>query len=272
MRTALFVLVATAAVPLALAQGEISKPPTSKDEAVIQAIRNLSSDVPQERVKAAAFFIDHPDPRALQALLRCSDYHIETSEEVRVNAVRALGEIGMKEAYEPLLKITKDEPRDTVKWVAILSLGKIHEPRAFDQLREWIEKPGPGPAAADWRFLAAYAIGYTRDKRALTVLDAALGDKDKRVRRDAARGLEAYGSPEGCDILLSHIELETSGETMAAMVKALRELKCQQAIPVFQKLKAKLDTNDGEFKQMDQVMDAAAEVIKKSAASSSSSS
>lgn len=241
------------------AEGEITKPPAGmQPDAALGAIRNFGSDNRQTRIEAAQFFITNPDPRAFEAALRHSDSHAETDAEVRMNSVRALGEIGLREAYEPLLKCLSEEPEDTVKWVAVIALGKIHEPRAFDQLRQWIE----GREHPEWRPLATYAIGYTKDKRAMTVLAAALGVADYRVRREAARALEVMGDPEGCHVILSHIEQETSGEAMRAAIKALTQLKCADALPVFDKLKAKLNTNDGEFKQMDQAMDEAAKLIR----------
>ena len=242
---------------------DIDKPPTPpadpKDQQVLHGIRTLSHENAAMRAQAALQFVNQPDPRAFEHLLRLIDVNREADEDVRLNAVRALGEIGNPEAYRPLLKVLGSDPRETVQWVAIISIGKIQAPESFERLAAILADP-PKP---EWKHLAAYALGHTGDDRALRLLDEAFSDPDRRVRRDAARALAALADPSGCKVLLAHITNEPKQESMRAMADALVKLNCLDALPVFEQLKEKLDSKQGEFLKIDTYLDESAAEIRR---------
>lgn len=237
---------------------EGTKPKDQLDAVILAQIRNLESDKTERRVEAARFFVRNPDPRAFEALRRHIDFNAEKSTDVRVDSVRALAELGNKDAFQPLMTALEKDPEDAVKWVVVLAIGQVNDPRGFDLLREWIETD----EHPEWRNLAAYGIGLSRDKRALTILAATLANPEYRVRRDSARGLSALGDHEGCAILLSRMKLETSGNVMREMIRSLGQLGCEDAPALFEELKKKLDLTKGEFRGINQPMDEVAKKIR----------
>lgn len=229
---------------------EISQPPKpeSPEEALtLASIRALSHENAKTRAAAALRFVNFPDPRAVDGLIPLVDHKREGDVEVRVNAVRALGEIGDPKAYDPVLKAMQTDPNRQVPWVCLISIGKIRDPRGFEQLRTVLQTD----ERLEWRHIAAYALGYTGNKGVLDLLTVAIGSPEMKLRRDAARGLAAANDPSGCPVILGRLELETTGEAMRAMIDALLTLKCQDAIPVFERMKKKLEGKRGEFDRID---------------------
>lgn len=239
-----------------LAGDEISKPPQpqTKEEAMtLASIRALSHENPKTRAAAAMHFVNFPDSRAVDALVLLLDPKKETDMEVRMNAARALGEIGDPKAYEPIVRTMQTDPSRQVQWVAVISVGKIRDPRNFEQLRTIVKTD----ERLDWRHIAVYAIGYTGNKAALELLTGAIAEPDMPMRRDAARGLAVTKDAAACPIVLGRVELETTGEAMRAMIDALVALECKDAIPLFERMKKKLAGVRGEFDRIDRDLDEA---------------
>jgi len=241
-----------------LSAAPITKPPEKTPDPVDETIRALSSDNAEARANAAFHFIYHPVKKALAPLTHLTDPKVEPEENVRLDAVRAIGEIGAKESFGPLMKVLNNDPRRTVKWVAIIALGQIRSPKAFAELKKLLL----GDEHVAWRHLAAYALGYTGDEKARDLLIGALKNQDKKVRRDAARGLERLALPETCPAVAAHLPEETDAEAMRAMIHTVETLKCNEALPVFAVLKKQLDTTKRPFLHMDTIMDEAAKNIK----------
>jgi len=140
----------------------------------------------------------------------------DKNEEVRKNAVRALGEIKDSRAVKPLIAALNDEDKDfreivaealgrmedhrvveplisilhnqdedeNVRWEAAASLGKIKDPRAVEPLINALRDK-----SRDIRSIAAAALGEINDDLGLEPLIEALKDRDKSVRRNAALAL-----------------------------------------------------------------------------------
>ena len=129
------------------------------------------------------------------------------SSEDRVNAARALGEIGDARAVDPLISTLKDED-SLVRSNASMALGEIGDGRAVDPLIEILNDK-------EWqvRREAAIALGEIGDARAVGRLIEALKDEHSWVRTAAAYALGRTGDARGVDPILEALRDEVQTET-----------------------------------------------------------
>jgi HEAT repeat protein len=129
------------------------------------------------------------------------------SSEDRVNAARALGEIGDARAVDPLISTLKDED-SLVRSNASIALGEIGDGRAVDPLIEILNDK-------EWqvRREAAIALGEIGDARAVGRLIEALKDEHSWVRTAAAYALGRTGDARGVDPILEALRDEVQTET-----------------------------------------------------------
>lgn len=107
--------------------------------------------------------------------------------DLRADAAFALGQLGSKEALEPLIEALRDE--DTViRTEAAGALGGVRDSRAVEPLIRALYDP-------QWevRSNAALSLGALADARALPHLLTALEDPNDEVRFWAARALGDLG-------------------------------------------------------------------------------
>lgn len=118
----------------------------------------------------------------LLALL--DDRAIRDGIVVRIQAVRALGEMRAVAAVEPIGRLlTSDERRD-VRSFAAIALGKIGSPSGVGPLIRAL-----GDEGSSVRSVAAENLGRIRGSTALAALCEALKDDSTRVRTSAAEAL-----------------------------------------------------------------------------------
>ncbi len=151
-------------------------------------------------------------------------------DEVREEAVRALGELNDRRAVEPLISILNDENR-YIRREAAKSLGRIGDERAIpplisalkdedrygregaaEGLGEMGEKAvGPlisGLHNPDWhvRMGAAIALRIIGDKSTIDPLITALGDENRFVRREVTKSLGRIGDVRVVDPLIRALD------------------------------------------------------------------
>jgi len=105
-------------------------------------------------------------------------------EDVRWKAAIALGEIGDIRAIEPLIGRLCDQDR-YVKGRVAVALGMIGQPAVTPLIRALREGDG------SIRWGAVIALGRIRDPRAIAPLVQAIGDKYENVRSEALASLKA---------------------------------------------------------------------------------
>jgi HEAT repeat protein len=107
--------------------------------------------------------------------------------QVRVFAVRALGNIGDTEAISALARATADRDA-TVRETAADELGRLRAVQAFDALVRMFDDPDE-----DTRWAAVRAVGNLRTPEAVPHLIDALRDPVAQVANAAERGLQQLG-------------------------------------------------------------------------------
>lgn len=138
---------------------------------------------------------------ALIAALRDED------ARTRLEAAKALGEIGNPSAVEPLIAALKDVNAE-VRGAAVVSLSYMKDPRVVEPLIAVLKDE-----SKQVRLYAAGALGRAKDPRAIEPLVAALKDQAVEVRGRAAAGLGSLKDPR----------------TLGALIQALRELKDRES-------------------------------------------
>lgn len=129
---------------------------------------------------------------------------------VRLHAVEALGKLRAKEAVDPLLDLTFNDPDAAVREDAVRALGEIGDPRAVDFLLVVIKTPGLRPIAIE-------SLGKIGDRRAVPALVAVVTGES---RPEVSRALH------GCQD-----RWDEEMEAMGAAVTALARIKDPVAIP-----------------------------------------
>ncbi len=151
-------------------------------------------------------------------------------DEIREEAVRALGELNDPRAVDPLIDILDDENR-YIRREAAKSLGRIGDHRAIPALINALkdeDRYGREGAAEglgemgdralqpllramgddDWhvRMGAAIALRIIGDRSALDSLIPAIGDENRFVRREVVKSLGRIGDHRVIDILIGALK------------------------------------------------------------------
>lgn len=200
----------------------------------------------------------------------------EKDDFVRWSAAFALGIIGDEKAIKPLVKLLNDKD-DLVRAEAAFSLSRIGKSAVPLLIEKLKDKDG------EIRALAAEALGYTKDRRAVAALLGALKDdkevvvramaaqalgdlklkeaspalievlKDRKereyVREKAAEALGKIGLKEAADVLLEVVKDEKEGRYIrCAAAEALGRLGEKRAVEALIKLlQSGLDSAEGVF-------------------------
>ena len=69
-----------------------------------------------------------------------SDLKTSSSEKVRYNAARILGELGDSKAVEPLIDVLRNDKNGSVRLYAARALGELGDTKATEFLIESLEK------------------------------------------------------------------------------------------------------------------------------------
>lgn len=200
----------------------------------------LLAQVSAEVVAAAIVTLDQDAAwAAVGPLLDALIYHGDDEEaeaddrEVRLNAALALGHLGDRQSFEPLLHALATDDL-TVRWYVIDALGMLADPRAVGPLIAALAHPDIDMRKAAWRALAAIgapavepllaalasgdayswatrALGAIGDPRAISPLIAVLTDRSRAdtTRYWAAAALGQLGAAAAFGLLVRLLEDDT---------------------------------------------------------------
>jgi HEAT repeat protein len=150
----------------------------------LSAAREIAADAAASGVRGVVVWVRKgvPGPSIVRALVeRLRD----PSAEVRQTAARALGNLRIREASEPLAAALGDEVL-TVRLEAVASLGKIGDPRGLQPLAAVLDDP-------ELRASAIWALGAIGDRGAVPLLKPLAEHPDGVVRFNARRALRKLG-------------------------------------------------------------------------------
>lgn len=145
--------------------------------------------------------LDHPNPvirrRMIDVLAPIGDaevaeqleriLRVDTADEVRMAAARALGEIADPASVDAIKEALHNDEFN-VRCQAIGALGAIGDEECYNTLILLLEDQ-----VSEVRFHAAAALGEVGDKKAIPALKSLLKDKNAMVVRGATKALEKLG-------------------------------------------------------------------------------
>ena len=159
------------------------------EEIAVSALaRALRSDANARVREMAAWSLSHGrrDDRAVDALSSAATS--DAQEEVRATATWALGNLGLRDSEEALLKVL-DDRSESVRMRATWALGNIGIRRAPARVVALLRDE-----SRDVRMLAAWVLFRTEDPSAAPALEAALREEQDRSLRSAyIRAIAAMG-------------------------------------------------------------------------------
>jgi HEAT repeat protein len=150
----------------------------------LSAAREIATDAAATGLRGVAVWVLEGVPgssvaRALVERLQ------DPSAEIRQTAARALGNLHIREASEPLAAALRDEVL-TVRLEAVTSLGKVGDPRGLEPLAAVLDDP-------ELRGAAIWALSAIGDRRAVPLLKPLAENPDDVVRFNARRALRRLG-------------------------------------------------------------------------------
>lgn len=131
-------------------------------------------------------------------------------DEVKVEAIRTLGEAGCEPAVAHLADLLRKGQRDKVTEAAIDALGAISSPEAIPILIEYMKH-----RRTRVRVLAINAIAEIKDPQVSEALKTALRDSNPEVRKTAALALGRYGDSSAIDVLFKAFDRNVNEAVMA---------------------------------------------------------
>lgn len=154
--------------------------------------------------------------------------------EIRRDAAKSLGTLGVMTAVDPLIVALKD-PDPSVRTAAIYALNLLGDPRAVEPFIISLKDED-----VSVRIAAAQALGYSADPRAADPLIITLKDEDLSVREAASdalirigepavKALSTSGDPQAVDILIA-ILIDDRGIVSVAVANALGEIGDLRAV------------------------------------------
>jgi HEAT repeat protein len=199
------------------------------------------------------------DPAAIPPLGALLD---ESDIVVVVLGVRALGETGRPEAAAPLVKLGRELAREadaqrpsarlverlTVRIEVIRALGRLGDSRAWPLIERSLAVKLPGATSAEalrirerlyeLRRAAVLALSGMRDQqKALGWLSRLLGDRDPRIRAEAARALGLRGEQEGVAVLRKALR-DKDPEVRWEAARAFGRVPARESAPALRQLLA----------------------------------
>lgn len=130
------------------------------------------------------------DKNSLFPLIDCLE---DESPQVRINALGALSQLEDPRAIDPILETIGQESQDTVKQMAILSLGPLgqNNDRIIDPLIKLLSSPDPRI-----RQYSIVSLGRTKSPKIIAALLNVINDDDAFVRQACAQALSEIKDPK----------------------------------------------------------------------------
>lgn len=185
------------------------------EEAFEGLLAALDDPSPSVRLLAIDALGQIGDPRAVGALVALLD---DKDDDVREAAVDALGEIGepaleaLREAY-----IASDSLR--LRLAVVAAAVAIGSEKAVGQLRAALADPS---TSEELRVAMLDAVQDLTGADSLPLLEVALADESKHVRREAVRSLRDVDDPAATEALIALID-DPDDKIKSLAVRSLRE-------------------------------------------------
>lgn len=176
---------------------------------LLRALADSDPVVRRNAVRALGNLGDRQATRPLIAAL--------ADEAVRVSALEALGKLGDERAIDPLLSsLFAREAGIEVHLAAATALASFHTPVIAHTFRRVIEDP-----ALTWlRSAVTFALGQWDREQAVPLLLKALADEDRQVRWRAAEALAKQPDARAIPLLLATL----NDEHLAVRCRAIEAL------------------------------------------------
>jgi HEAT repeat protein len=157
----------------------------------------------------------------------------DESHFVRLEAAKALGMVRFREAVSPLLFVLGDENR-FVRKEAANALGQLESEKVLELLIQALDSENQFVRQGAVRALGQITSGGDQNQkdRVFDSLDSAFGDKDKLVRREAARSLEniSKNMPERAFQSLMNALDDEDEEVRRLLVGVLKRLESRKSV------------------------------------------
>jgi HEAT repeat protein len=187
---------------------------SAADQALEGLVAALDDDAQSVRVRAIGALGRIGGPRAAAALVALFD---DKNDDVREAAVEALGRIG-EPALEAVCETYEASDSLRVRLAAIAAWTAIGGERAVTQLRAALADPA---SPKELRVAILDAVQDLTGVDALPLLEAALADESKHVRREAVRSLCDVDAPAATEDLVALIE-DPDEKVQSLAVRCLR--------------------------------------------------
>lgn len=186
--------------------------------ALTGALRDADDEVRREAVGALGQI------RAQSAAVPLAEALGDKDGEVRAQAAFALGQIRAETAVAPLVAALADTDAE-VRQQAVFALGQIRAKTSVEGLIGALRDVN-----VEVRQQAAFALAQIRDPRSVAPLSTALGDREAEVRQQAVFALGQIRAPEAAGALAKALK-DTDAEVRQQAAFALGQLRAVEAVP-----------------------------------------
>lgn len=186
--------------------------------ALTGAMRDSDDEVRREAIGALGQI------RAQSAAAPLAEALADKDGDVRAQAAFALGQIRAESAVAPLVAALAD-PEAEVRQQAAFALGQIRAKSSVDGLIAALRD-----ANAEVRQQAAFALGQIRDPRTVGPLSAVLDDREAEVRQQAVFALGQIRAPEAAGALAKALK-DANAEVRQQSAFALGQLRTRESVP-----------------------------------------
>lgn len=169
------------------ALGHIGHPETMST--LLEVLHNPHDVIRQQAIESLGLLGEGAAAKAVMELL-----HRERSTEVRLAAVRTLGQLRDAAAIPTLKEALRDQ--FTVRCRAVVALGEIGTPEVVEILLPLLRDP-----VAEIQYHAAIALGNIGDRRALRGLEELMSSDDPIVLHGVGKALEILGDRRAKQVL-----------------------------------------------------------------------
>lgn len=164
------------------------------------------------------------DKNSLFPLIDCLE---DDSSQVRINALGALSQLEDPRAIDPILEVIEKDREETVKQMAILSLGPLgqNNERIIDPLVKILKSTDPRN-----RQFSIVSLGRTKSPKIIPPLLNVINDEDPFVRQACAQALSEIKDPKTVNEFIQRLE-DTNDEIRELATRALGKLGDVSAVP-----------------------------------------
>ncbi|MBE2220979.1 MAG: MFS transporter [Anaerolineae bacterium] len=190
--------------------------------------RGVKTDSTVSMGTFAGFLLRGNPFMAMESLVR---YHMAKDEETAVKITERLGQAKSLLTVEELLA-SLDDPRFNVRFEAIVAIGRTRpDEQLIAALGSVLHRNDPSLSV-----MAAWALGRIHDERAMEPLREALNSDYRSVRAHSARSLGTLGDTSAIPLLSARLETEQDHGLRVAYASALGQLHAPESTAALSKL------------------------------------